>query len=301
MTAIVKKASGEAIGRKIRENRLAYLLVAPTFLFILIWLIFPLGYALYCSFWRCDYLMFTKTVGLENYRAIIRDPAIWQTILRTIYISGVSLAIALLGGTLIALWIHTSKVIMAYVTQIMALIPWVTSMVVAAMLWKWIFQDEAGLINYLLRAMGIGKVGFLTNKNIAVYTLTFVMTWRVIGYVMVQVLAGLKSIPKEYEEAAFVDGANKWQLFWLIRFPLLKTPISISAIIVGLSNMNNLTVPLTLTAGGPGSATMTISIELYRQSFKYYHFGEASALSIMLITLNFVLMVFYIKAVKYEI
>lgn len=301
MSAIGKKASGQAVGRKIGENRLAYLLVAPTFFFILIWLVFPLGYALYCSFWRCDYLMFTKPVGFGNYVAIIKDPSIWQTILRTTYISSVSLAIALLGGTLIALWIHASKGMIAYVTQIIALIPWVTSMVVAAMLWKWIFQDEAGLINYLLRAMGIGKVGFLTNKNIAIYTLIFVMTWRVIGYVMVQVLAGLKAIPKEYEEAAFVDGANKWKLFWLIRFPLLKTPISISAIIVGLSNMNNLTVPLTLTAGGPGSATMTISIELYRQSFKYYHFGEASALSIMLIALNFVLMVCYVKAVKYEI
>ncbi len=174
-------------------------------------------------------------------------------------------------------------------------------MVVAAMLWKWIFQEETGLLNYLLRLAGFGKVGFLTNKNVALNTLIFVITWRVIGYVMVQVLAGLKSIPKEYEEAAYVDGADKWQMFWRIRFPLLKTPLSISAIIVGLSNMNNLTVPLTLTAGGPGSATMTISIELYRQTFKFYHFGEASALTIVLIALNFVLMVLYIKAVKYEI
>ena len=110
----------------------------------------------------------------------------------------------------------------AYILQLLVLIPWVTSMIVAAMLWKWIFQDDTGLLNYLLSLFGVGNVGFLTDKTIAIYTLVFVMTWRVIGYVMIQVLAGLKAIPVEYEEAAKIDGANKWQMFWRVRFPLLK-------------------------------------------------------------------------------
>lgn len=280
---------------------LPYALVAPTFVVIVLWLIMPLGYALYCSFWRCDYLQFTKTVGLDNYTAMLSSPDIQQAIMRTFFISGVSLAVALVAGTLAALWIHSEKGLLAYSIQIVSLIPWVTSMVVAAMLWKWIFQDDTGLLNYMLRAMGVGKIGFLTDKTAAIYALIFVMTWRVTGYVMVQVLAGLKSIPQDLEESSYVDGAGKWQMFWHIRFPLLKTPICISAIIVGLSNLNNLTVPLTLTSGGPGTTTTTISIELYRQSMKYYHFGEASALSILLLAFNFMLMVLYIKAVKYEV
>ena len=148
---------------------------------------------------------------------------------------------------------------------------------------------------------GVGNVGFLTDKTIAIYTLVFVMTWRVIGYVMIQVLAGLKAIPVEYEEAAKIDGANKWQMFWRVRFPLLKTPMALSAIIVGLSNLNNLNVPLTLLAGGPGTSTMVVAIEIYRMSFTSYHFGESSALSIVLCLVNFLLTIFYMKAVKYEI
>ena len=173
-------------------------------------------------------------------------------------------------------------------------------MVVAAMLWKWILQDEIGLLNYFLAELGLSKIGFLTDKNIAIYTLIFVMTWRVIGYVMVQVLAGLKAIPYEYEEAALIDGASGWDLFWRVRLPLIKTPLAISATIVGLSNINNLNVPLTLLAGGPGTSTMVVAIKVYRMSFTNYHFGEASALSIIMCLINFILVVFYVKEVKYE-
>ena len=111
----------------------------------------------------------------------------------------------------------------------------------------------------------------------------------------------MKSVPIEIEEAAMIDGANKWQMFWKVRLPQLKTPMALSAIIVALSNLNNLTVPLTLTGGGPGKATTVISILAYRESFSYYHFGEASAMSIVLCLINFVLTVMYVKAVKYEL
>ena len=300
----MKTAAGRRLGRygmRPGDRILPYALVFPVFLFIVMWLLLPLCYALYCSFWRCDYMQFTKTVGLENFTAMLFDKGIQSSFLRTFAISSISLGIALVFGTVFALWIHAEKGTLAYLIQLMGLIPWVTSMVVASMLWKWIFQEDAGLLNYFVRQFGGQKVGFLTDKRIAVISLIFVMTWRVIGYVMVQVLAGLKSIPANLEEAAYVDGATRWQMFWYVRFPLLKTPIAISGIVVGLSNLNNLTVPLTLTSGGPGSATTTISIELYRLSMKYYHFGEASALSIMLVAFNFLLMVLYIKAVNYDV
>jgi ABC-type sugar transport system permease subunit len=175
-------------------------------------------------------------------------------------------------------------------------------MVVSALLWKWILNDDMGLLKYVLsKFFSIKEVGFLTNPKTAVYTLIFVMTWRVIGYVMVQALAGLRSINEDLEEAAVIDGASRWQLFWRIRLPLIATPVIISSIIVVMSNINNLIVPLSLTGGGPGKSTMVIAIEIYRQSFTYYHFGEASALSIILIAINVVFTVLYLRTVKYEL
>ena len=131
--------------------------------------------------------------------------------------------------------------------------------------------------------------------------LIFVMTWRIIGYAMVQILAGLKSIPKSVEEAAIIDGAGKWQLLRFVRLPMIKTPLLISTIILTLSNINNLTVPLSLTGGGPGTATNVITISVYRLGFENYQFGTSSALSIVLFVVTLALSIGYVKAVKYEV
>lgn len=288
-------------GKMRAENILPYLLSAPAMLFIVVFLLMPLIYCLYCSFWRCDYMNFTKYVGLQNYIDVLGDSQTLESIGLSFFVSLISLVLALVSGVLLALWINTAEGKFAYILEIMILIPWTTSQVVAAMLWKWLLKDETGLLNYLLAECGLDKIPFLSDKNIAVVSLIGVITWRVIGYVMVQMLAGLKAIPKEYDEAAMIDGANRWQLFWLVRLPQLKTPMAISAIIVALSNLNNLTVPMTLTGGGPGHATTVIAITAYRESFSYYHFGEASALSIALCLINFILNIMYVKAVKYEL
>lgn len=283
------------------DKVLPYALSTPAMFFIVFFLLVPLGYCLYCSLWRCDYMHFTKFVGLDNYIDVLTDSDTIKSIGLSFYVSFFSLAIALVAGTLLALWINASKGKFAYTLELIVLVPWVTSQVVGAMLWKWLMKDDTGLMNYVLNKLGLDSIQFLSDKNIVVYSLIAVMTWRVIGYVMVQMLAGLKGIPKEYEEAAMIDGANKWQLFWKVRLPQLKTPIAISAIVVALSNLNNVTVPMTLTGGGPGKATTVISILAYRESFSYYHFGESSALSIALCLVNFILTVMYVKAVKYEL
>ena len=209
-------------------------------------------------------MRFTKFVGFDNYINVFSKSTTLYSLFIAIVVSLVSLVIALVLGTLLALWINSANGMFAYVLEIMILIPWVTSQVVAAMLWKWLLKDETGLINYFVQKLGHEPIGFLSNKNIAIVSLIVVITWRVIGYVMVQLVAGLKSIPKEYDEAAMIDGVNKWQMFWFVKLPQLKTPMAISAIIVALSNLNNLTVPLTLTGGGPGNKCWHIQRECQR-------------------------------------
>lgn len=296
----VEKQSGFRARRRL-DKALPYALSMPAMFFIIFFLLVPLAYCLYCSLWRCDYMNFTKYVGLQNYIDVLTDPDTIKSIGLSFYISFVSLAIALVSGTLLALWINASTGRFAYILELIILVPWVTSQVVCAMLWKWLLKDDTGLMNYILNQFGIDSIPFLSSRTIVVYSLIGVMTWRVIGYVMVQLVAGLKGIPKEYDEAAMIDGANKWQLFWRVRLPQLKTPIACSMIVVALSNLNNVTVPMSLTGGGPGKATSVISILAYKESFSYYHFGESAALSIALCLVTFVLTVMYVKAVKYEL
>jgi ABC-type sugar transport system permease subunit len=240
-------------------------------------------------------------VGLDNFIKVLTNSDYLKAFGRTLYISAVSLVIALVLAVLFALWINKYSGIVAYAIQLLVLIPWVTSQVVGTLLWKWIFSEDLGVLNYLLKQIGLAPLTVLSDPRTALGVLIFVMTWRIIGYAMVQVLAGLKSIPKSVEEAAIIDGAGKWQLLRYVRLPMIKTPLLISTIILTLSNINNLTVPLSLTGGGPGTATNVITISVYRLGFENYQFGTSSALSILLFIVTLALSIGYVKAVKYEV
>lgn len=293
--------SGASRRLRLGDRALPFFLVLPSAVFVLLFLVAPVFYAFWCSLWRCDYMNFTKFVGLDNYIGVFKNASFIRSFFLTMKISLAGFAISLALGVLFAVWIDKMRRISAYILEMIILVPWVTSMVVSALLWKWLFQDSLGLVNYLLNEVGLASVKFLSDKNVVVWTLIFVTSWRLIAYAMIQVLAGLKAIPKDYEEAAIIDGATRSQLFWRIKIPMLKTPLAVSSIIIALSNINNVVVPRALTGGGPGEATMVLGIKVYNESFSYFHFGDSSAMSILLCLINFILIILYVKAVKYDV
>lgn len=284
-----------------RKKLFPYVLLAPSILVIFFVLIVPLGYSVYCSLYKCNYMNFTDFVGLDNFIRVLSDKTYLAAFGRTFLFTAASLVISLGFGVVFALWIHKYKGITAYAIELLVLIPWVTSQVVGTILWKWILNEDLGLLNYIIRVCGGSPLKLLSDPNIAQITLILVMSWRTIGYAMVNILAGLKSIPDNVEEAAIVDGVSKFQMLQYIRLPMIKTPLLISTIILTLSNINNLTVPLSLTGGGPGTATRVIMIPIYRLGFENYQFGTSSALSILLMIVTVVLSIVYVKVAKYEV
>lgn len=284
-----------------RKKLFPYVLLAPSILVIFFVLIVPLGYSVYCSLYKCNYMNFTDFVGLDNFIRVLSDKTYLAAFGRTFLFTAASLVISLGFGVVFALWIHKYKGITAYAIELLVLIPWVTSQVVGTILWKWILNEDLGLLNYIIRVCGGSPLKLLSDPNIAQITLILVMSWRTIGYAMVNILAGLKSIPDNVEEAAIVDGVSKFQMLRYIRLPMIKTPLLISMIILTLSNINNLTVPLSLTGGGPGTATRVIMIPIYRLGFENYQFGTSSALSILLMIVTVVLSIVYVKVAKYEV
>ena len=284
------------------ENKLfPYVLIAPAIAIIMMTLILPLIFAIYCSFFNGKAMNLREFVGISHYLNILSSETYRTALFKTIWINGTSLLISVLLGLVFSLWVHRHKGAVAYTIQMMVLIPWVTSQVVGAMLWKWLLHEELGLINYLIESLGGTKVAFLSNKTAAIWVLILVMSWRTVGYAMVNILAGLKGIPQSVEEAALIDGASTWQRLIHIRIPMIKTPILISTIVIALSNINNLTLPLTLTGGGPGTATSVITIPIYRLAFTNLQFGLSSALSVVLFIMTILLALVYVKVVKYEI
>ncbi len=283
------------------KYNLGLLLALPATLLIFVILISPLFYTLYLSVYNADYLNISAFVGLENYVKILKNPQILGSIGTTFYISFAGLAISMGLGTLLALWVDKRSGKFSYALQIVGLVPWVTSMVVGGLLWKWILDPDLGLCNYIFRTLGLPAVNIYQTGFTALWALIIVMAWRTIGYAMVMILAGLKGIPDDIIEAGNVDGASRFQIFWRIKFQIIKTPLMISSIVLFMSNFNNVTIPMVLTGGGPGNSTAVTSLELYRMAFSFYKFGDASAFSFILFAINAILTIIYIKAVKYDV
>lgn len=277
------------------------LLVLPAVLLIMMIMVVPLFYTIYCSVSHIDYMQYSGFAGLSNYIKVLTDPDTWMSMRATLIITFAAVVISLVVGTLLAIWADRQKGIFAYLIELIGLIPWVISMVVAALLWKWVLDGDMGLFNYFRNCLGLDNIYVFLKKDMAVITTILVISWRTIGYSMVMALAGLKSLPQEVIEASHVDGANALQTFWRIKLPMIKTPVLISSITLTMSNFNNVTIPMVMTSGGPGKATNVISLAMYKMGFTYFQFGPASALAVVLFVINFIFVVVYIKAVKYDI
>lgn len=277
------------------------MLVAPATILIVMVMVIPLFYTVFCSLSNMDYMQYGGFVGLENYKKIFSSSDTWKSLLTTLIITFSGVVISLVLGTLLAIWVDKRKGLFAYMIELIGLIPWVISMVVAALLWKWVMDGDMGLFNYIRNCLGMENIYVFLKKDLAVAMTIFVIAWRTIGYSMVMILAGLKSLPREVIEAAQMDGANGFKTFWKIKLPMIKTPALISSVVLTMSNFNNVTIPMVMTSGGPGTATNVVSLELYKMGFNYYQFGPASALAMLVFIINIVFVVLYIKAVKYEL
>lgn len=287
--------------KKRRRSNLSLFYVTPAMLVLLLFLVIPLFYTLYCSFFNMDYLVQGPNVGLKNYLTLIKNPRVTRSLLFTFEITIISTALSVVLGLILALWIDRKSGVFAYLIEIFALIPWVISMMVAALLWRWLFNGDLGLFNMILKSFGLAPIYVVESKNSAIIALIFVLTWRLVGYAMIMILAGLKSLDSSVIEAAKVDGASSLQMLWNIKLPLIKIQVLLSTIVLTVSNFTNNTVPKVLTSGGPNDATNVITLYQYNLGFRYYQFGSSAALSVLIMLITSIIIVLYIKVSDYKI
>lgn len=275
--------------------------IVPAMFILVMFLVIPLGFTVYYSFYDLDYLIKGDFVGLKNYEYLLTNPTIIDSFGTTILITVAATAISMVFGLILALWIDRKTGIFAYLIEIVGLIPWVISMVVAGLLWKWLFNGDMGLLNGILKMLGLEPIYVVQEKIFAIIALIFVMSWRTIGYAMIMILAGLKGIDKGLIEAAKIDGASALQTLFRIKIPLIKTQVLLSTIVLTVSNFTNNTIPKVLTSGGPNDATNVITLQQYNMSFRYYQFGASSALSVLIMIVTTIMIVAYMKVSKYKI
>jgi ABC-type sugar transport system permease subunit len=284
-------------GRRLRLIGFAFVL--PTLLFFAVFKFGPMMWAVELSFTDFDMVSPPQWVGLENYRKLADDPVFQASLLNTfVYIAGSTALIAVVGLAL-ALAINTgvpgarASMAVMFLTNLMPIIA-------VTLVWRFLLHPF-GLVNQLLAPFGFGRVDWLTNEDLAMPAIIAVTAWRFAPYFMVVYLAGLLAIPKDYYEAAEIDGAGALRGFLHITLPLLIPTIFFVVVVSALLSSRIFLMPYIMTGGGPGDATRVLSMLIYETGFSYMQMGRAAAISVVLFAIMLIFTVLQMRLfMRYE-
>jgi len=282
----------------LKEARWAYLFLLPSLVGLIIFLILPLGGSLFISFLKWDGMSKMKFCGITNFTKLFTDQLFLKSLVNTAYYTLGSVFLALPIALLLAVILNNPRLKGKTIFRAIYFLPYIMMMVAAAMLWKWLYDTDVGLINYFLNLFGLSRVAWLGNPDIAMFSIIILSIWKNLGFMMVLLLAGLQNIPSFYYEAAELDGANSLQKFRHITFPLLSPTTFFVVITSIISSFQVFDFIYIMTKGGPALSTMTVVYYIYTNSFQDFRFGYGSAVAWILFMIVLALTLFQWKLQK---
>lgn len=277
-----------------------YLFLAPSFAILLAFLIFPLSWNIYIALHDVSLTTLLKDweyVGLENFVTLFNDPNFYTSLKVTLMFVGGSVALQFGVGMLMAIVLN-QQIRGSGVYRAILIIPWTISAVIAAFSFKFILDDNFGIMNYILNQMGIESVGWLSDPNIVVWSLVIANMWYGTPFTLLFLTAGLLSINPSLYEAARIDGASKMRSLFHITLPLLKPFMIINLILITMWSVNLFDIQLIMTGGGPLFSSTTASLYMYRQAFEFGLLSKGAAAGIILILINLTVAIVYVKFLR---
>ncbi|MGB8642797.1 MAG: sugar ABC transporter permease [Nitrososphaeraceae archaeon] len=277
-----------------------YLFLAPSFAILLVFLIFPLSWNIYIALHDVSLTTLLKEweyVGLENFVTLFDDPNFYTSLKVTLMFVGGSVALQFGVGILMALVLN-QQIRGSGVYRAILIIPWTISAVIAAFSFKFILDDNFGILNYILNQLGMESVGWLSDPNIVIWSLVIANTWYGTPFTLLFLTAGLLSINPSLYEAARIDGASKMRSLFHITLPLLKPFMIINRILITMWSVNLFDIQLIMTGGGPLFSSTTTSLYMYRQAFEFGLLSKGAAAGIILILINLAVAVIYVKFLR---
>ncbi|WP_448310604.1 carbohydrate ABC transporter permease [Pantoea sp. PGP6] len=277
-----------------REQRQAWVLLAPMLLVMLLLTAWPLLRTIWLSFTDAALIGSGDTpgwIGLENYAYALSDPDFRASIGRTLYFTLVSVTVEGIIGVLVALLLN-QKFAGRNILRVLVILPWALPTIVNAMMWRLNFNPDYGSINALLTQLGIidGYRSWLGSPDAALNAVMFADIWKNYPLVTLLVLAALQSIPEDLFEAARLDGASAWRRFRAITFPAIVAPLGVALVLRTIDAFKIFDIIYVMTRGGPVDSTKTLSFFVYQESFSYLRAGSGAAYA-MLMTLMCALLI----------
>lgn len=284
-----------------REEPLTpYFLLAPAFLILFAILVFPILWNINVALHDVKFTTILKEweyVGFRNYVDIMRDDYFYESLRVSAIFVGGCVAFQLLIGLLLAELLN-QRLRGTEMFRAIFLVPWLLSAVIVGFSWRWMYNDLFGLINHLLRTIGLPTVKWVANPSIAPWSIVISNIWFGTPFSMLFMGSALATINEELYEAATVDGASRWQTFTRITLPLLKPFIAVNLVLITIWTVNLFDLQMTMTGGGPLYSTTTTSLYMYRQAFEMGHLSLGASVGFMLLIINAVLALLYARSMR---
>uniref|UniRef100_A0A7C3WS51 Sugar ABC transporter permease n=1 Tax=Dictyoglomus turgidum TaxID=513050 RepID=A0A7C3WS51_9BACT len=283
---------------KLRKNLEGLLYILPFGIFWLIFSAFPTLYGFFISLFEWNPLKGSKFVGLNNYIYFFTHDRFWNSLYRTLEFAVIFIFLTIFIALFFALILYfCSKDKLRAFSESVLFFPYLLNVSVIALIWKWLFDPDFGLLTYFM-SIFLGKAPRLLNSTLwAIPVIAIASAWWLSGYRTTIFLTALESVPKDLVEAARIDGANTWTIIRKVLLPLIKPQFLFSLVLTTISGFTALGQVMIMTDGGPGYASEVLALYLYRLGFQYFDMGKAAAAGSILVIIMLILTLSGIKVI----
>lgn len=297
-TALVmnKKKAGKLSKAKL----LPYLMVSPYLLFVLVFVVFPVLFCLFLTFHKWNIIAPMQFAGMDNYSRLFQDRLFWKAIGNTLKFLLLHIPLQLIISLSLA-WLLNHKIRAVSFFRASFFMPVIVSGVVVTILWQQLLGYDTGLINKLLLSIGLNKVGWLVDPDMAIYSIAVMATWKNVGLYVILFLVGLQTVPPQYYEASELDGASRWQQFYHITLPMINPTIFMVVILSTIGGFSLFIEPYIMTGGGPLNTTLSAVLYIYKQAFQYYNMGYSATLGFFYAIMIMTVVVLQKKFIEKEV
>lgn len=286
------------------ERLLPYVLLAPAFVVTLVIVFMPMVQAVWTSFY--DLILFkpnaSKFVGFGNYVKLFNDPVFWAALWNTLLWIGLTVPLQMGLGLLTALLLNR-EFPWRGLARALIIIPWALPSVVIALMWRWIYDPNTGVLNDILIYLSVvqAAVPWLADPQVAIYAIIATLTWQGFPFFAVMILAGLQGIPKSQYEAASIDGASAWRQFLHITLPGIAPVLATAGLLRVIWVANSMDVIFVMTGGGPGYATYTLPLYAFIKARQNLDFGYGTSIAVTFTILLGAFVVLYLARTMREV
>ena len=280
---------GRKSSKKKRDAILAFAFTAPSLLLFVMFMIIPIFGALYLSFTKWTGAGPIKWIGINNYISLLNHRDFWISFKNSLVLIALHLGFQLTLALFFSYLLFRTKPGMRFFRSVFFL-PTVISATAIGVMFSLLFNADLGPINIFLKSIGLGKFAlpWLANKTTVLFVVSFIIIWQFIGYHVVIILAGMKSIPDEVIESAVIDGANTVVLFFRVILPLIKDMLQVSLIFMVTGCLKAFDHSYVMTAGGPGVSSSFLAVYMYKQAYSRQKLGLGSAAGLVILLLAFI-------------